>query len=87
MPITRPTPRALNKPSLLLGIPVQAVTIVCAIYAITMLTPFKLISAVVCLAALAGIRVLVSKDVRYPILFIRALFQKAVYDPKIRRYQ
>lgn len=81
----REIPRALNVPITIYGVPPFAIAAACMAYAVLMLTPLsKLACAGVCLLVMVGIKLLIAKDERFPLIFWKALWQKAEYTPKRR---
>lgn len=80
----RPTPLALNRPIRIFGFPPKALTFVFVGLAIGIMTPLpKLLVALLAFAALGAIRYFASDPIAL-LIWARAFFQKAKYEPTRR---
>lgn len=86
MKIVRNSPTALNKPELILGVPPNVLIGCVAGYAACMILPInKLLLAAFFVLVAVACKMLVATDPKLPIVFFRALCQKAIYEPNRRK--
>jgi type IV secretory pathway VirB3-like protein len=81
----RPTPLAINRPIRIFGFPPKALTFVLVFVAIAIMTPIpKILVAVLGIAAVFTVRYF-SKDPVGLLVWLRAFFQCAKYEPTQRK--
>lgn len=81
----RPTPLALNKPIRVFGFPPKALTFVLVFVAIGIMTPIpKLLVAGMGIASLGAVRYVAGDPVGL-LVWVRAFFQCAKYEPDKRK--